>query len=68
MNMPEIASKAENKTAQTGCCGSAAPQDHSTTPSAVRRGQGNHAAPGTGAAAKAADKQKPGHGSGCCCS
>lgn len=68
MNMPEIASNAEDKTVQTGCCGSAAPQDHAAASLGVPHDHGSHTAPATGSAAKAADKQKPGHASGCCCS
>lgn len=68
MNKPEAASTTERGTVKAGCCGPEGTHDH-VIPSPAHSAQDDRPAVSkSGAPAKAADKQKSGNKSGCCCS
>ncbi|MCA0270894.1 MAG: hypothetical protein LCH69_02390 [Proteobacteria bacterium] len=70
MNAPRIQPETSPEATADGCCGSGNHRDHKQVPHDETAGHG-HEGCGTSKASDAqppADKRKPGHGSGCCCS
>lgn len=68
MKTSEVASVTGQDTGKAGCCGSGGTHGHATPSHSVQHDHGSHAASKAGATDKPAERQKSGHGSGCCCS